>query len=186
MYDRLAMYDSLQCSFLRIKKPPRQPQCPVCGPNATIGSMEDSEKASQAARGPSCPINGVKRLSSHTPPPVPKSLQINCHQYDEVRRKSEAHVLVDVRVPEQFDLCSLEGAVNIPLASLMDRLDVVEELSGGMKPVYCICRRGIASVAATNLLNDIVAKHPKIHSVKNIEGGLDSWREDVDSLFPKY
>jgi hypothetical protein len=36
------------------------------------------------------------------------------------------------------------------------------------------------------LLNDIVAKHPEIHSVKNIEGGLDSWREDVDSSFPKY
>lgn len=178
MYDRLLMYDSLQCSFLRIKKPPKQPKCPICGPEATIKSMENSENVSRAARGPSC--------NFYSPPSILDSLQVSCKEYKEIREEGKPHVLLDVRVREQFELCCLEGAVNVPLGSLEDQLRLVEDLSDGTKTVYCVCRRGIASVKATNILIEAALKHPRIHSTKNVKGGLNSWREEVDGSFPKY
>ena len=130
MHDKMTMYDSLACSFLRIKKPPKQPKCPVCGPNATIKSMEDYHVVSQAMRGPSCGVL-VK-------PEVSPALQISCVDYKTVRDNGEPHILLDVRVKEQYDLCSLKGAVNLPLANLEQNLSLIGELSDPCST----CRRG--------------------------------------------
>lgn len=179
MHDRLSMYDALQCSFLRIKKPPKQPQCQVCGPDASISSMSDSALASSSTRGPSC-------STTLAAPSVPESSFISCTEYSEVRSSGAPHVLLDVRAKEQFDLCSLDGSINLPLEILEQNMSFLEGLSGGTKPIYCLCRRGIASAIATNLLISALRKSSKLHSVKNIEGGLESWRKKVDKTFPKY
>jgi adenylyltransferase/sulfurtransferase len=181
MSQHLSMYDSLRCSFLRIKKPPRQAKCLVCGPDATIKSMTESAEASKQARGPSCSIDNKKTTND-----LPDENQITPEDYEKIRQRDDPHILLDVRVPEQFDLCSLAGAVNICLKDLEDRIEEVEALSSGTRPVYCMCRRGIASVSATQLLSDILTEHPKIHSVTNIKGGLDEWRRKVDKSFPRY
>lgn len=182
MAHHLLMYDSLRCSFLRIKKPPRQSRCLVCGDHPSIASMADSDEASKAARGPSCAVNestvgveGLEDLQHITP-----------DDYHMLRVQNEPHVLLDVRVPEQFALCSLPGAVNIQLKELHDRVAEVALLSNGTKPVYCICRRGKASVSATLLLNKVLTQHPKIKAVVNVKGGLDAWRQTVDESFPRY
>jgi adenylyltransferase/sulfurtransferase len=84
-------------------------------------------------------------------------------------------------------MCALDGAVNIPLARLQDELDEIERLSDGTRPVYCICRRGIFSVEAAKILHTAQATtHPRIHSVRDIAGGLTAWHEEVDESFPKY
>ena len=185
MSDRLLMYDSLGCSFLCIKKPPKQSKCPVCGPTPTIRSMEDSAAASANARGPSCTAAAAAATD------LPPELDVSCREYDELREKGHPHVLLDVRVAEQFALCSLEGGVNVPLARLSESIGVVEQLSGGTLPVYCMCRRGVASAAAVKILSEVAARDrpsgtSRIHSVKNIRGGLDSWRRQVDRHFPSY
>jgi adenylyltransferase/sulfurtransferase len=178
--DRLLMYDSLQCSFLGIKKPEKQMHCPVCGPEATITSMEESYEASQTARGPSC--SSVKT----EPKNISNSLSVSCTEYDRIRDSGDPHILLDVRVKQQFDLCSLPGAINIPLASITQQMEHISTISNRTKPVYCICRRGNASVMATNMIVEGLQKYPNIHSVKNITGGLTSWRSKVDKTFPNY
>ncbi|CAJ1960981.1 unnamed protein product [Cylindrotheca closterium] len=179
MSDRLAMYDSLECSFLRIKKPPKQSSCAVCGPNATIKTMDDSYNASSSSRGPSC-------ATAASSPPVPTSNDISCTDYSLLRKNNQPHILLDVRVKEQYELCTLDGAINLPLEELEGKLSYVENLSDGTKPIFCLCRRGIASAMATNMLLEAQQKHPNLHSVMNIKGGLNSWRDSVDSSFPKY
>jgi rhodanese-related sulfurtransferase len=63
----------------------------------------------------------------------------------------------------------------------------LEQLSGGIRPIFCICRRGIFSVEATHLLSKAKTEgRSGIHSVKNITGGLAFWSDEVDSSFPKY
>lgn len=181
MAHHLLMYDSLRCSFLRIKKPPRQAKCLVCGDHASIVSMADSDEASKAARGPSCsnetPV-GLDCLS--------ELQQITPEEYNNLRLQNQPHVLLDVRVPEQFALCSLLGSINIPLRELPDRVTEVEQLSDGEKPIYCVCRRGKASVSATLLLSELLIQHPKMKAVINVKGGLDAWRQKVDESFPHY
>ena len=94
--------------------------------------------------------------------------------------------MLDVRGNEQFDLCSLPGAINLPLGSITQQMEYISTMSNGTKPVYCICRRGNASVMATNKIVEGLQKYPNIHSVKNITGGLTSWRSKVDKSFPNY
>lgn len=180
------MYDSLSCSFLRIKKPPKQASCQVCGSRATIKNMDDSHEKTLGARGPSCQMNRMSDSKSDASDGEKSLPAISCSEYAKLRKSGTPHVLLDVRAREQFDLCTLSGATNIPLEILRDNLGDVERLSKGTKPVYCLCRRGIASVAATKILNDAAADHPNIHSATDISGGLDSWRRDVDHQFPKY
>lgn len=175
------MYDSLQCSFINIKKPPKSAKCSVCGDYPTITSMKDSWIVSQTCRGPNVVVtNG----SLSVQPTLAKDLSISCVEYARIRENREPHVLLDVRVPRQFEMCSLEGAVNIPLANLSKELDRIAQLSHGSNPVYCLCRRGFFSVEATRILSE--ANHPDICSPKNIRGGLQAWSNEVDSSFPKY
>lgn len=180
MSDRLLMYDSMQCSFMQIKKPKKQQGCPVCGTKPVITSMEESFEASNMARGPSfCSASGPRK-------DIPDDINCSCEEYKGVRDRGEDHILIDVRPKEQFDLCSLPGAINIPLSCLPDEFDRLSELSGGYKPIYCICRRGNASVAATKLIAENVANYPRIASVKNVTGGVTAWRSKIDASFPKY
>ena len=190
MNDRLLMIDSLQCSFLNVKKPPKQSTCPICcgGPDAIIRCLEDSRQDLQQARAPG--------VCSYEPLPLDEEHQISCLQYSQLCKNSKSlseHVLLDVRVEEQYNLCYLNEAKNIPFEQLKDRLDQVEELSDKWnKPIYCICRRGVLSAEATKLLNEywvseMITKEDGTRPVvKNIKGGLEAWRRQVDENFPKY
>ena len=181
MHDRLLMYDALDCSFLNIKKPPARPKCAVNSPHATIKCMEDSGKSLENVRGPSANV-------APTPRHLPEERIISCVEYSEVRKKGAPHVLLDVRAARQYDMCALEGSVNVPLDRLAVQLDRVGALSHGELPVYCLCRRGIASATATDLIHRAMedGTATAVHSVTNIAGGLNSWVDTVDPNFPRY
>lgn len=181
MHDRLLMYDSLHCSFLSIKKPPARPKCAVCSEHATIKTMKDSATSLENVRGPSvCDVPIPTKLSEEQ--------NISCVKYNEVRENGQPHILLDVRVPRQFEMCSLEGSVNLPLEELESKLDEIGELSKGELPIYCLCRRGIASAEATRIIQRLIddGKADGFHSVYNIAGGLNSWVGTVDAEFPQY
>ena len=189
MYDRLLMYDALQCSFYTIKKPPANKTCPVCGPDATIKSMVDSSHQSVAARGPSVVTNDSKNaIINGGLIELPDELLISCKAVSTARTIGTPHVLLDVRVSRQYEICSLDNSINIPLVELEANLNKIEDLSDSTKPVYCVCRRGIASAEATRILSEVIAggNHPRIHSVRNITGGLNVWSSEVDKSFPMY
>ena len=181
MHDRLLMYDSLNCSFLNIKKPPRRKNCAVCSEEedstTIIKSMEDSAKSLENVRGPSvCAVKPPANV-------LPEENKISCIKYNEVRQSNMPHVLLDVRVPRQYEMCSLDGSINLPLGQLQSKLDMVDEFSNnGELPVYCLCRRGIASAAAVRVIQESTYKG----KVYNIEGGLTSWVQSVDTEFPQY
>lgn len=61
-------------------------------------------------------------------------------------------------------------------------LDEVETLSEGRSlPVYCICRRGVDSRAAVDILT-----RKGFPSVTDVSGGLTEWARTVDREFPMY
>jgi adenylyltransferase/sulfurtransferase len=179
MHDRLLMYDSLRCSFLSIKKGKKRSNCAVCGPHASITSMDHSKAVSSSARGPQqCGLVPVNCIT----PEVNKS----CMEYYQLLKDNTDHVLLDVRVQRQYELCALKGAVNIELGSLKDKINIeqIEALSNsGSKPIYCLCRRGIASAEAVRILSE---RLPSQYSVYNIKGGLNTWMSDIDPSFPMY
>jgi adenylyltransferase/sulfurtransferase len=195
MHDKMLMYDALQCCFLRVKKPGRRKTCAVCGPDAWIKCMEDSLRASLVDNigAPTAVVKQAGFLLNKEGIPAKTTSStlptISCFDYFKLIVKAAAHhVLLDVRVAQQYAIVSLKDSVNIPLENLHIKLAEVERLSEGKKAVYCICRRGIASSEATRIIMDAIAsgKYPHIHSVINITGGLIAWSNEVDTDFPLY
>jgi rhodanese-related sulfurtransferase len=84
-------------------------------------------------------------------------------------------------------MCHLDGSINIPLEELTSQLDTIEQLSQGQLAVYCLCRRGVASIKATSILQksmkDGIVDIPFVY---NIDGGLNEWVNTVDETFPWY
>jgi adenylyltransferase/sulfurtransferase len=174
MDDKLLMYDSLNCSFVAIKKPPPRHDCKMCSNHATIHSMQESKESTMSMRGPQmCGTSSTQAL--------PESFNVSCKDYYTLQLSKTDHILLDVRVKQQFDLCSLKGAMNIELANLENKLDEIRTLAQNDLPIYCICRRGIASAEAVSILSRKI-----VNPVYNIKGGLNAWVKEVDPHFPTY
>lgn len=120
--------------------------------------------------------------------------RVDAGVYAERRKKGEKHLLVDVREKVQFEICSLEGSVNIPFSSF-PRMRVEEEEKEkpawipvnlpNDAPIYVVCRLGNDSqVIARRLLDAGIGKGGRY--IGDIKGGLKSWKSDVDDDWPDY
>lgn len=234
LHDRMILYDAIECTFRTMKKPLKHPKCPICSNNPTIQSMIDSQQNLLYCCGPST-------IQQQSPSPSLSSANdsqnnISCHDYKElILDKNVDHILIDVRMKHQYEICSFQHAINIPLEDLITgRNNVYEQIMNNMlkttnntingsdhsdnntvKAIYCICRRGIASTEAAqviqqyfhdNELIDIVRQQQydgenKNHEesmlpmntnwnkkiiVWNITDGLTAWQQQVDPDFPIY
>jgi hydroxyacylglutathione hydrolase len=74
--------------------------------------------------------------------------------------------IIDVRSPDEWSHGHLPGARHIPLASLPDRINEIDE----SRPVVVHCRGGSRSAIATSLL---LARG--ISNAANLTGGYDAW-----------
>lgn len=86
-------------------------------------------------------------------------------------------VLLDVREPEEVELCSIEGSVCIPLGELASRVDELDP----ERPTVCVCHHGIRSAGAAGLL-----EMRDFREVMNLTGGIDRWAAEVDAHMPRY
>ncbi|CAN0068522.1 unnamed protein product [Phaeothamnion confervicola] len=94
----------------------RRADCAVCGSAGASTSMELAVAAF-------CDAHGLDVCRRPPPPPTPPPPAVTCAEYAAVRRSGTRHVLLDVRVPVQFAVCRLPGAVSLPLAALPARLE---------------------------------------------------------------
>jgi sulfur dioxygenase len=90
---------------------------------------------------------------------------------DYLASHSDALVL-DVRNTDEWndELGHIEGARQIPLPELQDRLGEIESWKG--KPVVVVCRSGSRSARAAELL-----AASGFQQVMNLEGGMTAWRQ---------
>jgi sulfur-carrier protein adenylyltransferase/sulfurtransferase len=149
---RLLTYDALEMRFNEFRVA-RRADCAVCGEAPSITELRDAQPP-QAAAG------GLRRLSA-------AALQ-------ELLQKAAggaAPLLIDVREVHEFSAGHLEGALNIPLGQLPQRL---AEIAPHAEPVF-MCRSGGRSMAACQ-----IALRASIANPANLEGGLLAWAAQVD------
>jgi adenylyltransferase/sulfurtransferase len=111
--------------------------------------------------------------------------RISVTEYQHLRSSSGEHVLLDVREKVQFDICHLEGSVNIPFSAFQVGKDI-SWMPADVKenvPIYVICRLGNDSQIVTRKLKDL--ERGKRH-FGDIKGGFKAWREQVDTSWPDY
>ena len=86
-------------------------------------------------------------------------------------------LLLDVREPWEFDICAIDGSVNIPMGQIPQRLD---ELPTSAE-IVVICHHGVRSQQVIWFL-----RNQSLGDLVNLEGGVDAWARSVDPAMPVY
>src|SRR5881397_843564 len=95
---RLLLYDALEMTFQEFKVR-RNPRCPICGDQPTIKQLIDYEQF--------CGVRGE-------PAPPAGSPEITVEELKERMDRKEELYILDVRNPEEIQICRLPGSVVIP------------------------------------------------------------------------
>ena len=85
--------------------------------------------------------------------------------------ESAEAVILDVREPAEYYEGRINGAINIPLSTILVGIDQLKNLQG--KKIILQCRVGGRSMRACQLLQAEGFEH----DVWNLEGGIDAWKE---------
>jgi len=149
----------------------KDPNCPICGENATIKELIDYEEFCGIGRGELGQEETTKREEEED------VTEIDVDRFKEMRDNGNDFVLLDVREYHEHDIANIEEAVLIPLGELADRTD---ELNPDDE-IIVYCHSGGRSMRATQYLRDKGFKN-----VKNLAGGIDAWAEKHDPDMPRY
>lgn len=160
---RLILFDAMRMRFREFKLR-KDPDCPICGPKRTIRELIDYHQF--------CGVHPEQEVGATefdlTPSEVARRLET---------RNGNDLVLLDVRTPEEWEICRLPGAKLIPIAELPER---VRELEGAPE-IIAYCRSGQRSARAVELL-----RAAGYRRVWNMAGGILRWSDEVDPTVPKY
>jgi adenylyltransferase/sulfurtransferase len=91
--------------------------------------------------------------------------------------RGDSFVLIDVREPHEYKICSIPGAKLVPLGEFPKHV-------GDFDPAADIvihCRSGMRSAKACAIL-----KQNGFQNVRNVVGGILAWSDKVDPSVPKY
>lgn len=91
--------------------------------------------------------------------------------------ESASPLLLDVREPWEFDICHIDGSVNLPMAQIPQNVDDLIEAD----EIVVICHHGIRSQHVIWFLQQQLDQ-PLI----NLDGGVDAWAREVDPDMPVY
>ena len=162
---RFLIYDALKMRFRELKVP-KDPDCPVCGPNPTVTKLIDYEQF--------CGI--------HPAAPEPTTVQNNATEISAVDLKQrldrgDALTILDVREPNEFQINRIAGSSLIPLGDVPQRY---RELNPDDE-IVVHCKMGGRSAKAADFLRSVGFKR-----VLNLKGGILDWIDKVDPSQPKY
>ncbi len=153
---RLLLFDALEMRFRELRLD-KDPACPVCGERPTVTGLIDYDVFCGSA--------------AETGGPVP---EITAR---ELARALDEVTLIDVREPFETEIASIPGARLIPLGELPDRMDELDRDAD----LVMQCRSGVRSATATRLL-----LRAGFRRVRNLEGGILAWADDVDPTVTRY
>jgi adenylyltransferase/sulfurtransferase len=86
-------------------------------------------------------------------------------------------VLIDVREPHEYKICSIPGAKLIPLGEFPKHVGEFDPNAD----IAIHCRSGMRSAKACAVLRQNGFQH-----VRNVVGGILAWSDKVDPSVPKY
>ncbi len=104
--------------------------------------------------------------------------QIDVHELKAKLDSENPPVLVDVREPMEREFTHIDGEF-IPLGELPDRTDDLQDYKNHEVVIYC--RSGVRSAEACKIL-----QKEGFQNVKNLQGGILSWSEEIDPTIPQY
>jgi len=163
---RFLIYDALKMRFRELKLR-KDPDCPVCGTHPTVTKLIDYEQFCGIRPEPAAQQTGAAVNEWET---TSIDLKKRLDAGDDV-------LILDVREPNEYQICKIPGSVLIPLGELPRRY---AELPHD-KDIVAHCKMGGRSAKATDFLRSV-----GFNRVKNLKGGILDWIDKVDPSQPKY
>jgi molybdopterin/thiamine biosynthesis adenylyltransferase/rhodanese-related sulfurtransferase len=161
----LMVYDALEMNFRKIKVR-KDPNCPLCGPNATqtellpdyeafCGTLSDA--AQEASTGSTITVQELKaKIDSN-----------------------EDIYLIDVREPSEYEIVKIPTAHLIPKQGFIDGT-VLASLPQN-KPIVLHCKSGVRSAECLAIL-----KNAGFADASHVSGGVIAWAKQIDTSLPVY
>ena len=159
---RLLLFDALGMKFRELKLR-KDPECPVCGENATIKALIDYEAFCGI-------VPAVEESPTGIDEVTPKELK------EELDQGKDPYIL-DVRNQVEYDISRIEGSHLIPLDQLLNRLHELDSA----RDIVAHCRTGARSAKAIEMLQEA-----GFRKLRNLKGGVLAWADEVDPTMPKY
>jgi adenylyltransferase/sulfurtransferase len=161
---RLMLYDALGMRFRELKLR-KNPECPVCGDHPTVTKLIDYQQ-----------FCGIPQQAPKQESKVTEG-EIEVTEVKEKMDRGDNFVLIDVREPHEYQICSIPGAKLIPLGEVPKRLDELDKNAD----IVIHCKSGMRSARACGILKAAGFEH-----VRNMKGGILAWSDQVDPSVPKY
>ncbi|KAF2868606.1 hypothetical protein BDV95DRAFT_500065 [Massariosphaeria phaeospora] len=191
--------------FRSIRLRTRKAKCAACSAQASVtpealnsGSLDYVQFCGV--------INPVDALSPNERISVNNyaKIRLDVNPFTGTEPSKDSHILVDVREKVEFDLCNVEGSVNVPFSTVTstrssgpngtsngqqgnEEQSWVSELkSYPDKPIFVLCRRGNDSQITVKKMRELGLDLGGQRWIGDIKGGLNAWRDSVDPEFPEY
>jgi adenylyltransferase/sulfurtransferase len=162
---RLLLYDALQMSFREFKVR-RNPKCPVCGDQPTITKLIDYEQ-----------FCGVRGQEAPAPTAVAGMAEMTVEDLKKRLDAGEKVFILDVRNPEEFQICRIPGSTLLPLPALPQRFRELDP----EREMVVHCKSGMRSAKAIQFL-----RQQGFRKLTNLQGGILAWADRIDRTMPKY
>lgn len=189
--------------FRTIRLRTRKLKCAVCSAQATVtpealnsGSMDYVQFCGTVD--PVDALSSNERISAENYAKV----RLDVNPFTGSEPNKDSHILVDVREKVEFDLCNLEGSVNVPFSSVTSLPDgghngtahepsteagwITELRQHSDKPIFVLCRRGNDSQITVKKLKELGLDNGGQRWIGDIRDGIQAWRNNVDRNFPDY
>jgi molybdopterin/thiamine biosynthesis adenylyltransferase/rhodanese-related sulfurtransferase len=165
---KLMIYDALEMEYRKLKVR-KDPNCALCGENATVTDLIDydyfcgavSEEAADAAA----------------------DSTISVVQLDQMIKEKEAgerdFVLIDVREPGEYEINKIPGSVLIPKGEFLNG-NALEQLPSD-KQIVLHCKSGVRSAECL-----AIVKGAGYDNAVHVGGGVVAWVNQIDPSQPAY
>lgn len=163
---RYLLFDAMDMEFRELKLP-KNPDCPVCSDDPEITELinyeqfcgiEEEEEQQSSSSQENLPDMEVKTLKNRL-------------------EEEDSPFVLDVRNPQEVEICRLEESEVIPLSELQDKMEYLPE----DREIVVHCRSGQRSKMAQEMLVE-----EGFSDVKNLKGGILAWAHEIDSSMPVY
>lgn len=161
---RLLLYDALTMTFRELKLK-RDPTCPICGDNPSIQELIDYDQF--------CGIRGAEGVA----PSFEAQWETTVEEVKTRLDRGEDFDILDVRNPQEWDICHIEGAKLIPVDELPARFGELDS----SREIVVHCKGGVRSAKAVEFL-----RGAGFGKVKNVHGGIAEWAKKIDPSMPTY
>ncbi|ROO83117.1 adenylyltransferase/sulfurtransferase [Actinocorallia herbida] len=162
---RLMIYDALEMTYRSVKVR-KDPECPLCGENATITELlEDYEAFCGAVS-----VEAADAAQDST---------ITVQELKAWQDADEKIFLIDVREPNEYEIVSIPGATLIPKGEFLNG-NALEKLPQDRK-IVLHCKSGVRSAEAL-----AVVKQAGFADAVHVGGGVLAWVRQIDPSLPSY